>query len=186
MRPACTARNRVVLSVPVAPAVAAYRTLLAELVREPTARFSEWRDRLLRDSQGRATHAAITAAEREAVFMDHVRGIEDAIVAGAKAALEPLLGPLLPPFLVTAGTAAKAAAAAAAGVQAPQSQQHQQQQQQQPQAGPSGTTPPEWPQVDARALAPPLRDLSALLDAAETRTALEDSPGWQKASKQQQ
>lgn len=115
------------------------------------------------------------------MFGDHVRAIEAAIVAGARDALAPLLAPLLPAFLVAAGEAVRTAAAKAAAAAAPPSAS----------GGPmpprdaDAEAPPEWPRVDARLLAPPLRELAALLEDGDVAASLEGDARWAKASDEQ-
>jgi hypothetical protein len=126
--------------------------------------------------QGRASHPALQPHEYVALFTDHTAALEDAVVAAAKDALAPLLLPLLPPALVAAGEAARAAAKAASvgtltailssGGVIPS----------------TGGAAPEWPRVEARALAGPLRSCEALLRDEGAAAALEGDGRWARAS----
>lgn len=100
----------------------------------------------------------------------------DALVAAAKEALTPLLQPLLPAHLVAAAEAAKAAAKAATtgGLSSLLNTSS---------SGPGGqSSAPEWPKVDARMLAAPLKSYEALVGAAEMQAQLEADARWGRAS----
>lgn len=126
--------------------------------------------------QRRASHPALAPRDYEALFDDHLRSLDDAVVAACKEALAPLLAPLLPPDVAAAGKAARAVAksgavAAVLAGAAPQASG----------GGPLGAV--QWPAVDARLLAPPLTSYGALLAAPHAVRALEaDAAGWGRAS----
>ncbi len=120
--------------------------------------------------QARASHPALLPHEYEALFAEHTRALEDALVAGAKEALGQILGPLLPKQLAAAAAKAAAAKAAAAKAAAPSS------------GDPSSSGQPEWPRVDPARLAPPLTSYPGLLNSGGLMDSLEGDARWGRAS----
>ncbi|KAK9829764.1 hypothetical protein WJX72_007763 [[Myrmecia] bisecta] len=79
-----------------ADAVAAYQTLLMEVVKDAAANWRDWKPRLERDPQGRAANPDLPKAEVESLFRDHVRSIADQNRAAYISLLDEVVRPLLP------------------------------------------------------------------------------------------
>lgn len=73
-----------------------FQTLLNEVVKDPEARWTDWKPRLDRDPQGRATNPHLELKEPELFFKDHVVELGKRACAGyiemLAATLKPLLG----------------------------------------------------------------------------------------------
>lgn len=63
-----------------ADAIANYKTLLTEVIRDPYASWRESRPRLERDPQGRGSHSLLDLETAERVFRDHTLDLEDAAI----------------------------------------------------------------------------------------------------------
>ncbi|KAK9822389.1 hypothetical protein WJX81_007697 [Elliptochloris bilobata] len=79
-----------------ADAVAAFRALLGETVKDPDAAWSAWRPRLQRDPQGRASNPALDDRECVALFREHVDEMHKRAVASFTDLLDEAIRPLLP------------------------------------------------------------------------------------------
>lgn len=69
-----------------------FKTLLLEVVKEPGV-YRDWKERLKRDPQGRATNEALDAAEMEKLFREHAVVLEERAIDAGIAMWRELLGP---------------------------------------------------------------------------------------------
>ncbi|KAK9805328.1 hypothetical protein WJX73_002568 [Symbiochloris irregularis] len=76
-------------------AAQSFATLLNEVVKDPEARWHEWKPRLDRDPQGRATNPALDVRESERLFADHVLNLGKRACAAYVELLNEVLRPLL-------------------------------------------------------------------------------------------
>ncbi|GMH45182.1 hypothetical protein BSKO_13139 [Bryopsis sp. KO-2023] len=77
-------------------AVSAFQTLLGEVVKDPDTMWRDWKHKLERDPQGRATNPALEQRELERLFRDHVKELMDVANREYREVLEEVIRPLFP------------------------------------------------------------------------------------------
>ncbi|GAB4818752.1 hypothetical protein N2152v2_005798 [Parachlorella kessleri] len=77
-------------------AVANYKALLTEVVRDCDVSWREMQPKLAKDPQGRATNAALERGEAERLFRDHVQDLQEAANEAYLDLLDAVMLPLLP------------------------------------------------------------------------------------------
>ncbi|KAL0027442.1 hypothetical protein WJX77_001554 [Trebouxia sp. C0004] len=78
-------------------AVAAFQTLLAETVKDSSARWQDWKTKLGKDPQGRADNKAFAPREQQSLFEKYVKELGFQIEQDFRNLMDQMLRPMLPP-----------------------------------------------------------------------------------------
>lgn len=77
-------------------AIAAFQALLGEAVKDPDAMWRDWKGRLERDPQGRASNPVLDFRDCEVLFREHVKALNDQASKDYRELLGEVIRPLFP------------------------------------------------------------------------------------------